>query len=108
MFNDSLFESIETEDRLLNIYSNFKEVFSEKDADQISLHDKQNYKINIENNKLDFRLLYNLSASKLQMLCEYIDDNLIKNFIKSFSSSAKVLILFIKKKNELLQFCINY
>ena len=103
-----LFESIKTEDELLNIYSNFKEIFLKKDADQILLHNEQNYKINIKNNKLNFELLYNLSASKLQMLCRYISNNLIKNFIKSSSSSAEVLILFIKKKDELLQLYINY
>ena len=103
-----LFESIKTEDELLNIYSNFKEIFLKKDADQILLHNEQNYKINIKNNKLNFELLYNLSASKLQMLCRYISNNLIKNFIKSSSSSAEVLILLIKKKDELLQLYINY
>ena len=107
-FSNLLFESIKTEDRSLKVYSNFKEMFLKKDTDQILLHYKQNYKINIENNKFDFRLLYNLSASKLQMLHEYINNNIIKNFIKSSSSSAEALILFIKKKDESLQLCIKY
>ena len=101
-FSNLLFESIKIKDRSLNIYSDFKEVFSEKNADQMSLHNKQNYKINIKNNKLNFELLYNLSTSKLQMLHRYINNNLVKNFIKSSLSSAEVLILFIKKKDESL------
>ena len=77
-------------------------MFSEKDTDQMLIYNKQNYKININNNKLNFRLLYNLFISKLQILYEYINDNLVKNFIRFFSSSAKALILFIKKKDESL------
>ena len=42
------------------------------------------------------------------MLQDYIDTNLLNDFIKSFKSSVKVLILFIKKKDGTLRLCVNY
>ena len=95
-------------DQLLKQYTDYKKVFSEKETNQLSRHNKKNHKIKTNDSKLSFKLLYNLSVSKLQILHIYIDDNLIKDFIQLFSSLTEVSILFIKKKNEILHLCINY
>jgi hypothetical protein len=39
---------------------------------------------------------------------EYLIENLKKGFIKSSNSPFSSLILFIKKKDSSLCFCINY
>ena len=38
----------------------------------------------------------------------YLDENLKKEFIRKFQSSAEYLILFVSKKDKKLQLCVNY
>ena len=42
------------------------------------------------------------------MLWMYLDENLKKDFIQKSQSPAEYSILFILKKNETLQLCVNY
>lgn len=55
-----------------------------------------------------FKSLYNFSQNKLGFLQEYITNNLAKRFIQPSTSSSKVLILFVKKKDVKLRLCVNY
>jgi hypothetical protein len=55
-----------------------------------------------------FDLIYNLSATKLKILKNYIDEYIKKSFIIEFVSFAKTLILFVKKTNYKLCLCVNY
>ena len=107
-WSDLLLNIMLNDNQLLKQYTNYKRVFSKKEADQLLKHNKENYKIKTDSNKLNFKLLYNLSVNKLQILCIYINNNLVKDFIQSFSFSMKVLILFVKKKNRILYLYINY
>ena len=52
--------------------------------------------------------LYNLAQNELTKFRRYFNDVLIKEWIKHFVSSTKVLILFIFKKNEKLRLCVDY
>ena len=38
----------------------------------------------------------------------YLDENLKKEFIRESQSSAEYSILFVSKKDEKLQLCVNY
>ena len=38
----------------------------------------------------------------------YINKHLVNDFIRSFKSSIDVSILFVRKKNDNLQLCVNY
>ena len=40
IFSNLLFKSIETENKLSDVYFNFKKVFLKKDTNQMSLHDE--------------------------------------------------------------------
>ena len=42
------------------------------------------------------------------MLKKYLNDNFIKEFIRSNHSLAASFIFFIRKSNEDLRFCVNY
>ena len=55
-----------------------------------------------------FGPIYNLSQTKLIVLCEYIDENLSKKFIRHSKSLARASILFIKKNDESLRMYMDY
>ena len=42
------------------------------------------------------------------MLWDYIDINLLNDFIKSFKLSVEALILFVKKKDDTLRLYVDY
>ena len=49
-----------------------------------------------------YRSIYNLSAQELNVLQEYIQSFLDKNWIMSSQNSAEASILFVSKKNDSL------
>ena len=57
---------------------------------------------------LNFKLLYSMSWEELQVLWQYLNKHLAKSFIQSSCSSFVFSILFVKKLNKNLHFCINY
>ena len=55
-----------------------------------------------------FGPIYQLSEKKLQVLCEYLEENLKKSFIQESQSPAGYPILFTLKKDRSLQLCVDY
>ena len=55
-----------------------------------------------------FELIYNLFMFELKILREYLNENLINDFIVFFNFSIEFSILFVKKKNDSLRLCVNY
>ena len=49
-----------------------------------------------------------MSRNKLQVLKKYLEDNLSKRFIWASSSPAAAPVLFVKKPENSLQFCVNH
>jgi hypothetical protein len=90
-------------------YIAFQDIFFEIEAHKFSKHDFHDHVIEILSNRDSFfDLIYNLSATELKVLKNYIDEYMKKSFITEFVSSAKVLILFVKKTNDKLRLCVNY
>ena len=84
-------------------------VFSEIDVSTFFNHENNDHVIDLmQNKKSFFESLYNMSQTKLKILAKYIRKNLIFDRIREFTSSAITSILFIFKKNEKLQLCVNY
>jgi len=54
------------------------------------------------------RYIYNISQNKLIIIQEYLANVLKKNYIYFLSNFIKFLVLFIKKLNTSLRFCVNY
>ena len=52
--------------------------------------------------------IYVLFYIKLEILKNYLDKNLKKDFIKKEKTTIEFLILFVLKKNEKLRLYINY
>ncbi len=90
-------------------YFAFQNIFSEIKAHKLFEHDFHDHVIKtLSNRDFFFDSIYNLSATKLKILKDYIDEYMKKNFIIEFVSSAKALILFVKKTNDKLCLCVNY
>ena len=85
-------------------------MFNEAAENILSSHREQlNHAINLKSNIVSsFGPLYNLSKRELKILKKYIDKNLINEFIVRLKSSAKALILFVKKLDDSLRLCVNY
>ncbi len=90
-------------------YVAFQDIFFEIKAHKFLKHDFHDHVIEILSSRDSFfDLIYNLSATKLKILKNYIDEYMKKNFIIEFVSFAKVLILFVKKTNDKFRLCVNY
>jgi hypothetical protein len=67
------------------------------------------YKIELEvDHTLGYRPLYSYTIEELIVLKKYLLENLNKGFIKSSQAPYSSLVLFIKKPNRSLRFCINF
>jgi len=82
---------------------------SEQSKMYLSEHKLWNYKILfLKKKQSKWMLLYLMSENQLKKVQNYFDENLKREFIKSLKSSTDYLILFMSKKNEQKQLCINY
>jgi len=52
--------------------------------------------------------IYPLSQTELAALCDFLEENLAKGFIRESKSLARAPILFISKKDGGLRLCVNY
>ena len=75
----------------------------------LSHQKKYNIEIELKSEKIsNFEFLYNMSQKELQILWQYLNEHLVKSFIQSSYSLFVFSILFVKKLNKKLHFCINY
>ncbi len=99
----------ELKKKLSIIYHDFLNVFDRKKVTQLFLHWSYDHKIELKDkNQFSKSWLYLMLNHKLQKIKKYLKKNLKKKFItlsKAFFASS---ILFIKKKNDNLRFCMNY
>ena len=90
------------------LYHNLKGIFSEK-ANELPVSSLYNHKIKLKrDHQPPYGLIYPLSTPKLQVLREYLHNNLAKGFIRHSTLSTSIPILFVKKKDGSLQLCIDY
>ena len=97
-----------TQIMLLRKLTDFQNVIITEKGLMLSLHESVMHYINVKNQKISYRLLYNLSLYKLRILCEYLNDALTKSWIQHSVSPTESLILFIFKKNGSFWLCLNY
>jgi hypothetical protein len=87
-------------------------VFSKKALNQLLLYYTHNYTIQLKNanslNNIKYSLLYYYLTVKLKEVKRYIIKNLNKGFINTSQAPFVSLILFVKKKDSSLRFCIDY
>ncbi len=77
----------------------------------MSSHRKHDHRIKLEkDHEFDYEYVsfYNLSKKKLQLIKKYLKKHLNKDFIESSIAFYASSILFAKKSNDELRFCVNY
>ena len=90
-------------------YHNLEGVFSEEKANELPVSSPYDHEIKLKGDRQPpYSLIYPLSTSKLQVLREYLHDNLAKGFIRHSTSSTNAPILFVKKKHGSLWLCVDY
>ncbi len=95
--------------KLLSEYHDYLNVFNQAIINQLSLHYFYDHKIELIDEETSSRSrLYQMFNHKFQKIKKYLIDYLNKEFIFFSFASYVSLILFIKKKDDSLRFCINY
>ncbi len=90
-------------------YHDYLDVFDRAITDQLFSHRFYDHKIELTDEKMSSRShLYHMSDYKLQKMKNYLIKHLNKSFISFSLISYASFILFIKKKDDSLRFCINY
>ena len=101
-------QDINTVFTLFKIYDDYVDIFSELKIKCLSMHEKHDHVIEINDENSSHNLFYNFSKTELQFLWIYLNNILTKNWIQYFISSAETSVLFVLKKNEDLWLYINY
>ena len=102
-------KNIDSATLLLKLYTAFLNVFFRKKADTLSKHELYDHIIYLkEGTQASAFTLYSMSCDEALKLCQYLDKNLSKEFIWVSCSDAAVSVLFVKKPEEGLCFCVDY
>ncbi len=90
-------------------YHEFLNVFDKKTFNTFVLHRSYDHKIVLKKNAvLEYISLYKMFEEKLKIVKKYLENNFEKRFIAASRSSFVSSVMFMKKANESLQFCVDY
>jgi hypothetical protein len=96
---------------VLSKYHDFLNVFFKEKVDILSFHRKHDHRIKLEkDHESDHKYvpLYNLSEDEFLLMKKYLKEHLNKKFIESSTASYVSAILFVKKSDDELRFCVDY
>ena len=92
----------------LYVIENAYDVFKQSEK-SLSEYKSWDYEILLlERRKSKWMLLYLMSENQLKKVQNYLAENLKREFIRLSKSSAEYLILFVSKKNDIKQLCVDY
>ena len=85
-------------------------MFNQKKTNELSFHRKKNHEIVLmSKTKSSFIKNYRfMFKQKLIAIKKYLNEHLKKKFIKFNSSKIVASMLFVKKSNDDLKFCVDY
>ena len=84
-------------------------MFFKSKSDKLLLYQLYNHKIELKgDNTLKYSLLYKITTAELKTVKEYLIDNLDKGFIKASQALYAAPVLFVKKPDRSLRFCIDF
>ena len=88
--------------------ADYTDVFFKENARKLPEHEKGDHIIKLNEQNPSFEPLYNLLNLKLKTLWEYLNNALVKGWIRHFTSPAGASVLFIPKRDSDLCLCVNY
>jgi hypothetical protein len=90
-------------------YHEFLNVFDKKIFNILVSHRSYDHKIVLKKNAiLEYTSLYKMFEKELKIVKKYLENNLEKKFIIANRSSFASSIIFMKKTDESLRFCVDY
>jgi hypothetical protein len=90
-------------------YHEFLNVFDKKAFNIFASHRLYDHKIVLKKNViLEYTSLYKMFEKELKIVKKYLENNLEKKFIIASRSSFVSSIMFMKKTDESLKFCVDY
>lgn len=90
-------------------YHDFLDVFDRDKANTLPPHRPWDHPIDLEPGKQPPAAKpYSMNQNELKALRKYLDEELSKGFIRVSRSPAAAPVLFVKKQNGDLRFCIDY
>jgi predicted secreted protein len=105
----------QVQERLPEAYRGFTDVFSKAASDTLPPHRPYDHKIQLTDsttngttNTLSFSPLRHQSTDELRAVKQYLIENLHKGFIEASKAPFAAPILFVKKPNGSLRFCIDF
>ncbi len=94
---------------LFSEYHEFFDVFDKKAFNTFVSHNFYDHKIVLKKNVIfDYISLYKMFEKKLKIVKKYFENNLKKKFIVANRSFFALSMMFMKKTNESLKFCVDY
>jgi transposase InsO family protein len=96
--------------RIPESYTQYLDVFSKAASDQLPPHRLYDHQIHLETDEkeLTYSPLYKMSLEELEATKRYLLDNLGKGFIEPSQAPFAAPVLFVKKPNGGLRFCIDF
>ena len=92
-------------------YHDLLHVFSKEASDELPARTEHDHKIELTadpEETMKNTPLYSMSTGELEVVKKYLEENLEKGFITPSSSPVASPILFVKKPNGGLRFCVDY
>ena len=90
-------------------YHDYADVFLVAESDKLPPHRSYYHKIQLESEEIpDHGPIDWMSRDELLVLKKYLEDNLHKRFIRTSTSSTASSVLFVKKTEGGLRFCVDY
>lgn len=102
---------LESEPPIPEEYASYARAFSKAESDTLPPHRPYDHKIELGDSgasKLKYSPLYRMSTEELEVVKAYITDNLAKGFIEPSQAPFAAPVLFVKKPNGSLRFCIDF
>ena len=84
-------------------------VFSKPSADKLPPHRPEDHEIKLHPDaKLPFKRAYGMTRDELEATKKYVDEHLVKNFIRTSKSPVASPVILVKKPGGGLRFCVDY
>ena len=109
--NPTMYDSsdLEIKNEILSKYHDFLNVFSKTASNTLPPHRSYDHKIELEGQtQLAAGPLYSMSSEELKSVHKYLLDNLDKGFIEPSHAPFSSPVLFVKKSDGILRFCIDF